>query len=155
MTAVDASIEMIAINRAKLGRDASRVTFQIADIFEWNPTSSFDAAIFCFWISHVPSTRLDAFLEKVASSVREGGQIFFVDGQREPAVMASDQVLPEANSEYMTRRLNDGREYQIVKNYYQPESLTDRFSRHGLAVEVRETATSFIYGFGRKMASPS
>ncbi len=57
VTAIDASSEMIARNRVKLGNGATRVTFQVADIFEWKPSVKFDAIVFCFWISHVPATR--------------------------------------------------------------------------------------------------
>jgi demethylmenaquinone methyltransferase/2-methoxy-6-polyprenyl-1,4-benzoquinol methylase len=52
----------------------------------------------------------------------------------------------------MTRRLNDGREYQIVKNFYVPDALAARCAAAGLAVTVRETATYFIYGAGERMA---
>ena len=47
-----------------------------------------------------------------------------------------------------TRRLNDGREFQIVKNFHEPAALAARFAAVGLDVDVRETATYFIYGTG-------
>ncbi len=50
----------------------------------------------------------------------------------------------------MTRRLNDGREFQIVKNFYEPGSLAQRCAAAGLDVDVRETATFFLYGAGRR-----
>ena len=141
VTAIDASSEMIARNRAKLGNGATRVTFQVADIFEWKPSVKFDAIVFCFWISHVPATRLDQFLDMIASALKGGGQIFFVDGRKEPSVMASNQIMPAVDTEFMTRKLNDGREFQIVKNYYQPSKLAHQFASHGLDVDVRETPT--------------
>src|ERR1019366_7987013 len=46
LTAVDASSEMIALNRERLGGRVERVTFIEADLFEWAPTREFDAVVF-------------------------------------------------------------------------------------------------------------
>jgi len=55
-----------------------------------------------------------------------------LDGRREPSGTAADQRLPEADAQTMTRRLNDGREYQIVKNFFAPDALQERCARAGL-----------------------
>lgn len=151
VTAVDASPEMVEINRAKLaGRGGEKVTYQIGDIFAWRPERQYDAACFGFWISHVPLERLDEFLRTVASALRPGGKVFFVDGRREPSSTAADHRLPTEHEQIMTRRLNDGSEYRIVKNFYAPEWLAARCAEAGLDVAVRETATYFIYGAGER-----
>lgn len=156
IVAFDASPEMIAINRAKLaGQGDGRVTYQIGDIFAWQPDRAYDAVCFSFWISHVPLERLDQFLQTVAAALKPAGKVFFVDGQREPGTTAADHRLPEADAQTMTRRLNDGREYQIVKNFFEPTALSARCAAAGLTVEVRETATSFMYGVGRKANAPT
>jgi SAM-dependent methyltransferase len=49
VTAVDASEEMIAINRERMGEAAATVSYVQADLFAWEPTRRFDAAVFCFW----------------------------------------------------------------------------------------------------------
>ena len=146
ITAVDASLEMIAINRARVASE--RVSYVQADLFTWRPSRTYDAACFAFWISHVPLERLDSFLRTVAAALRAGGKVFFVDGRREPTSTAVDHELPEAGSQVMTRRLNDGREFQIVKNFYEPAALAARCAAAGLDVMVRETETYFLYGYG-------
>ncbi len=143
ITAVDASPEMIAINRARVASD--RVSYLQADLFTWHPTRTYDAVCFCFWISHVPTERLDTFLSTVAAALRPGGKIFFVDERRESTATAIDHRLPGEDEQVMTRRLNDGREFQIVKNFYEPVPLAARFAAVGLDVTVPETATYFIY----------
>jgi SAM-dependent methyltransferase len=151
VVAFDASPEMIAINRAKLaGQGGAPVTYQIGDIFTWQPDRAYDAVFFGFWISHVPLERLDGFLGTVAAALKPGGKVFFLDGRREPSSTAADHRLPEADAQTMTRRLNDGREYQIVKNFFVPAPLQERCARAGLEVAVRETATYFMYGQGRR-----
>lgn len=152
VTAVDASPEMVAINQAKLGPAAERVTYLLADLFAWQPEREYDACCFGFWISHVPLERLDAFLATVARALRPGGKVFFVDGRREPTSTANNHQLPDIGEQVMTRKLNDGRAYQIVKNFFDPAALAARCTAAGLEVEVRETATYFMYGVGAKRA---
>ncbi len=148
ITAVDASSEMVAINRARV--NSERVEYMLADLFTWQPPRAFDGVFFGFWLSHVPLERLDAFLDMLADALRPGGKVFFVDGRRESTSTASDHQLPEEGEQLMIRKLNDGRAFEIVKNFYDPPALAERFARHGLAVTVRETPTFFLYSYGQK-----
>ena len=148
VTAIDASTEMIAINRARINSD--RVEYTLADLFTWRPSRMYDGIFFGFWLSHVPLERLDPFLDMLAAALRPGGQIFFVDGRREPTSTASNHQLPTEGAQLMIRKLNDGRAFEIVKNFYDPVALVGRFAQHGLDVTVQETATFFLYGDGEK-----
>jgi ubiquinone/menaquinone biosynthesis C-methylase UbiE len=150
VTAVDASPAMIEQNRHRLAASStSSVSFVCADLFEWEPNRTFDAVVFCFWISHVPEIRLDRFLRMVSRALKPGGCLFFVDGLREPTSTASDHVL-EDSGELMTRRLDDGRVFTIVKSYRSRSSLQEQFAAAGLDVDVQETATYFQYGLGHR-----
>lgn len=146
VTAVDGSAEMIAINRARVGSD--RVRYVQADLFAWEPDQRYDAVVFCFGLSHVPPDRLDPFLGWLRCALKPGGAIFFVDSRRDPITTTADQPLPTADQPTLTRRLNDGREFPIVKVFYRPEDLEARFRSHGLAVRVEQTSRFFIYGSG-------
>jgi len=148
ITAVDASPEMIAINQARFASEC--ISYIQADLFSWRPERTYDAVFFGFWISHVPLERLDAFLTSVATMLRPAGKVFFVDGRREPSSTAVDHRLPEPDSQTMVRKLNDGRAFEIVKNFYDPTDLAARCDRAGLAVDVRESATYFLYGSGSR-----
>ncbi len=150
LTAVDSSSEMIELNRHRLGDCAQRVNFVEADLFEWTPSREFDAVVFCFWISHVPVSLLDGFLAKVASMLAPGGTVFFLDARREHTGTAVDHVLPEVNEELMVRRLDDGREFNIIKNFWDATVLQDKCQRAGLDVRVHETADYFQFGLGTR-----
>lgn len=149
ITAVDASSEMIDINHARV--NSERVEYMLADLFTWQPPRAFDGVFFGFWLSHVPLERLDAFLDMLAAALRPGGKVFFVDGRREPTSTASNHELPAEGEQLMIRKLNDGRAFEIVKNFYDPVALAERFAQHGLNVTARETATFFLYGCGQKI----
>jgi 2-polyprenyl-3-methyl-5-hydroxy-6-metoxy-1,4-benzoquinol methylase len=146
ITAVDASPEMLEINRAKVSSD--RVTYLQADLFSWKPERTYDGVLFGFWISHVPLERLDNFLRSVAAMLRPGGKVFFADGQRDSGgSYAHDQPLAH-ESQLTKRTLNDGRTFEIVKNYYDPSDLAARCTQAGFAISIHETATYFLYGYG-------
>lgn len=152
VTAIDAAPEMIEINRAKVASDL--VTYHQADLFTWRPDREFDGVFCGFWLSHVPVARLDGFLRVVASALRPGGRCFFVDSRREPTGTSADHQLPAPGAETMVRRLNDGREFEIVKNFYNPPVLAAQFLAAGLDMTVRETPNYFIYGAGHKLVAP-
>ena len=148
ITAVDASLETIEINRAKV--DSAKVSYVQADLFSWRPERVYDAVCFGFWISHVPLERLDDFLSSVVAMLRPGGKVFFIDGRRMPGGSFAHDQPPAQNSQLTTRILNDGRTFEIVKNYYDPIDLAARCTRAGFDITVRETATYFLYGYGTR-----
>ena len=148
ITAVDASAEMIEINHAKVSSE--RVSYLQADLFTWRPERTYDGVLFAFWISHVPLERLDDFLRLVASMLRSGSKVFFVDGQRTPGGSFAHNQPPAQDSQLTKRTLNDGRTFEIVKNYYDPIDLAARCTQAGFDITLRETVTYFLYGYGTR-----
>jgi demethylmenaquinone methyltransferase/2-methoxy-6-polyprenyl-1,4-benzoquinol methylase len=115
--AVDASPEMLALNRAKVA-DA-RVRYQLADLFAWEADAPVDLAFAALWFSHVPAERLPPMLAALRRAVRPGGQLCIID---EPE---SSPVRPPVaeNPDLEMRELLDGRQFQIVKIYQSPQRL--------------------------------
>jgi demethylmenaquinone methyltransferase/2-methoxy-6-polyprenyl-1,4-benzoquinol methylase len=150
LTAVDGSAEMLELNRGRV--NSERVDYVQADLFQWQPEREYDAVVAAFWLSHVPPERLDGFLAAVRRALRPGGCFFFVDSQRDPLTTTADQPLPEEEQAWLTRRLNDGREFRIVKRFYDPADLRECLQAHGLRAEVRETESFFLYGWA--LATP-
>lgn len=151
LTAVDASREMTALNRQRLGSRVRNVTFVEADLFEWTPDQHYDAVIFCFWISHIPLDTLDGFLAKVANMLATGGTVFFVDSRREPTSTSRDHILPSGDEEVMIRRLEDGREFEIIKNFWDKAFLVEKCQMAGLGIRIHETADYFQVGMGTRL----
>src|SRR5204862_232410 len=113
LTAVDASSEVLAINRARV--DARNIEYVEADLFNWKPTRRYDAVFFSFWLSHVPPDRFDAFWEMVREALAPGGAAYLIDSAFDRTSTAKDHVLSGSDDGVVSRRLNDGREFRIVK----------------------------------------
>jgi SAM-dependent methyltransferase len=144
LTAVDAAPEVLAVNRARVG-DAN-VRYVQADLFDWSPEERYDACVFGFWLSHVPVDRFAAFWEMVAGCLKPGGRVLFIDSAPTENSTAADHVLPSGDQDTMTRRLDDGREFQIVKRFYDPPALEQALGELGWTVSVGATPEFFIYG---------
>ncbi|MBE7470691.1 MAG: class I SAM-dependent methyltransferase [Anaerolineae bacterium] len=163
VTALDSSEEMVALNRARLQSD--KVTYTLTDLFYWQPVMAYDGIFMGFWLSHVPPALLYDFIGTVAGALKPGGKLFFVDSLPEPTSTAKDmmegvakklaqrettsQVAGQENAT-MTRRLNDGREFQVVKVYYLPDDLADRLASYEISATVKQTENFFLYGWGTK-----
>lgn len=147
VTAVDAAVEVLALNRVRLSSPA--VDHVRADLFAWEPPAhTFDVVFFSFWLSHVPPERFDAFWGLVRRALRPGGRFFLIDSRHDPASTAIDHHLPERTATTLKRRLNDGREFQIVKVFYEADTLRERLAQLGWAADVRETPRFFLYASG-------
>jgi len=144
VTAVDASPEVIEMARARV--DDPRVSYVCADLFAWEPPASYDVCFFGFWLSHVPEPQWRPFWAKVRRCLRPGGRVFFVDNLPSDLSAAVDDRLPDGGDETMTRRLADGREFRIVKRFYEPHALRQRLADLGWDVQVQTTPEFFMYG---------
>jgi SAM-dependent methyltransferase len=146
VTAVDGSPEMLELCRARV--DDQRVRYAHADLFAWEPETTYDVCFFGFWLSHVPEECFEPFWEKLKRALRPGGRVFFVDSARHDRASAVDHKLSEPGDSTMLRRLADGSEYRIVKYFYEPPELQRRLAELGWTVDVHATPTFFIYGEG-------
>jgi SAM-dependent methyltransferase len=154
ITAVDASPEVLEINRSRL-RDAdpeTPINYVRADLFDWRPERRYDAVFFGFWLSHVPPDRFAAFWDLVRSALGPGGRVFFVDSQRTETWAEKERLGRDPRGHTTLRQLNDGREFRIVKIFYRPEALEARLAALGWNVSVKATENHLIYGFGEPRA---
>ena len=143
LTLLDGSQEMLAIARGRLGERSAH--YIQADIFSWEPERQYDAVFFSFWLSHVPIDRFRAFWETLRRALRPGGRVFFLDSLREEASTATNHQLPEDEATTLTRKLNDGREFQIIKVFHDPAVLADRLHECGWKARTGTTGRCFFF----------
>ncbi len=149
ITAVDSSPEVLALNRQRLAERSASIAYLEADLFSWQPIKRYDVVFFSFWLSHVPPERFAAFWNLVRQALVPGGRVFFIDSLYSETSTARDHQLEGKAATTLTRRLNDGQEFRIVKVFYQPDQLAARLEALGWQVEVQATFTYFLYGAGK------
>jgi demethylmenaquinone methyltransferase/2-methoxy-6-polyprenyl-1,4-benzoquinol methylase len=104
-----------------------------------------DALFTGFWLSHVPRDRLDTFLALAHRWLRPGGTYAFIDSLLDPQSSAADHPTPVADRS--VRRLDDGREFDIVKVYYTPDELAAALGRAGFRdPAITVTGRFFLLG---------
>jgi len=140
--ALDVNPEVLELNAARVD---GAVEYRIADLFEWEPAKQFDVCFFGFWLSHVPEDRFDGFWATVRAALRRDGRVFLVDNP------SGDPRHAWRSHEHVeTRTLADGREFDIVKRYWEPGELAERVRTLGFELDVQRTANgNFLYGSGR------
>lgn len=153
LTAVDASPETLAVNRERLGAAAERVTFEVADLFAWRPQRKYDFVFFSFWLSHVPPERFAPFWALVRTCLAPGGAVYMIDSRFDPSSTARDHQLEGEHATQVTRRLNDGSEFRIVKVFYTPERLRADLADLGWRADISATPTYFLAGHAEPVAS--
>lgn len=141
--ALDASPEVLEINRERVGEAAAEVRYQRADLFEWQPSERYDFVFFGFWLSHIPAAEFDGFWRKLARCLAPGGCFFFVDN------LAPSDSEQRTGEERIQRRIPDGRTFEIVKSYFEPGGLEARLASLGFTARVRSTNRFFLVGSGQ------
>jgi SAM-dependent methyltransferase len=142
LTAVDASPEMLARARRRVGGERTR--FICSDVFEWRADRRYDAVVFGFWLSHVPLERFDRFWSLVGECLKPDGRVFFVDD----AHITDDERIAGEPGSRVKRLLKDGSAHRIFKVAHTPEQLEQRLAGLGWQIRVSATSGPFYWGEG-------
>jgi SAM-dependent methyltransferase len=96
-----------------------------------------------FWLSHVARPRTAAFLAVARTWLRPGGRLAIIDSLPDPQSGAADHPAP--TGDLAVRRLEDGREFTIVKVHRSVEETHAALAAAGFeAIEVSTTGRFFI-----------
>jgi SAM-dependent methyltransferase len=144
VTAIDGSPRMLARNRERVGHPDIR--YVEADIFAWLPDRVYDTVFFSFWLSHVPPSAFEAFWALVRACVRPGGRVAFVDEDDRASVNDDSRVVGDVP--VATRTLSDGRRFDIVKVFWDPDDLEQRLRALDWDIDIRRVGETFLYGSG-------
>ena len=139
--AIDAAPEMIAI--AREGVDSPNVTFEVADVFAWTTAARFDMIFFSAWLSHVPTSRFEQFWRSLRRLLADRGRVLFID---EHVDEHGKEAYGAGSAEMVERRLRDGSEFRIVKNFVDPEQLSARLGQLGWQCRVDRDGQDWVIG---------
>jgi len=141
IVATDVNSEVLDLAQKK-AYSAGKVHFQLADAFALEGVSGqFTAGFAAFWWSHIERGELSGFLKGFHAKLGPGRLVVFADnslkGTRHPFTRRD-----VAGNTYQTRRLEDGREYEVLKNI--PTEAELRGYLDGIATDiVYETLTYY------------
>lgn len=144
VTVVDAAPEMVAIARDRV--PSANVSFEVADVFSWDPGTRFDVIFFSAWLSHVPANRFGQFWQLLRGLLAGGGRVLFID---EHVDERAKETYVAGQEEIVERRLADGRTFRVVKNFVEPAELESRLRRLGWDCVMRRVSSRWIYGEAR------
>jgi demethylmenaquinone methyltransferase/2-methoxy-6-polyprenyl-1,4-benzoquinol methylase len=141
LTAVDASPEMIALNRARVPHH--NVRYVEADLFAWSGPERYDVVFFSVWLSHVPPQRFEGFWALVADCLKENGRVFLIDEL--PAAAANERWIADAIAPVVERPLTTGACYRAIKVLHNPAELGARLSGLGWRADIRTVSARLFY----------
>ncbi len=143
----DASAAALDRARERLVAHKLRAHLHVRDAWD-EPDRVVDGLFMGFWLSHVPRERLGDFLALAHRWLKPGGRLAFIDSLADPASGAVDHA--ESTNDFAIRRLADGREFRIVKVFYEPVELATDLRAAGFEdIEVTTTGRFFLLGSAR------
>jgi len=136
VVATDASEAMLDIARRRTD-PAGKVRFAVADAFESTAIEGRFTALFAgfFW-SHLSRPQLEGFLRRWCARLGAGQRILFVDNRY---VEGSSTPIAGSDADghtYQVRRLDDGSEHRVMKNFPDEEALRRSIAPFAGQVEI-------------------
>ena len=123
VVATDAVEEPMQLARAK-SYPPGRVRFVRQDAYDLAPhLGRFDAALAVFWWSHVPRRRIAEFLASLRARLEPGATVLLMDNRYVEGSSTPVGARDAAGDTYQRRRLADGTEMLVLKNFPAPEEL--------------------------------
>jgi 2-polyprenyl-3-methyl-5-hydroxy-6-metoxy-1,4-benzoquinol methylase len=144
VTAIDVAPEVLAIARDRV--PSTNVSFEVADVFSWNPGARFDVIFFSAWLSHVPASRFEPFWRSLRELLADSGRVLFID---EHIDESDKEVYVEGRDEIVERRLRDGSTFHVVKNFVDPPRLELRLRQLGWDSTIRRDGCDWVCGEAR------
>ncbi|MBI3850337.1 MAG: class I SAM-dependent methyltransferase [Verrucomicrobia bacterium] len=136
IVATDINEEVLALARTKDYFDC-KVSFQNLDAFQLSQltNSRFTAGMAFAWWSHLRKADIRNFLEQFHATLAPGALAIFMDNRFVSGSSTPISRTDRDGNTYQCRRLTDGTEYEVLKNF--PNEKEVRTALTGLACEVR------------------
>jgi demethylmenaquinone methyltransferase/2-methoxy-6-polyprenyl-1,4-benzoquinol methylase len=141
--AVDASRETLEIAATKT-IPPGRVRYLCDDAYELREVrGSFTAGFAGFWWSHIPRRTQARFLERFHSLLPPGAPVLLMDNRYVNGSSTPITRSDEDGNSYQRRRLADGSEHEILKNFPTPDDLESSLAP--FATEIRITELPYYW----------
>ncbi len=100
------------------------VEFKLDDLFNLSRVrGKFDSGFAGFIWSHIPRKDLAILLEKFLAKIKNGGTAIFIDNEYVAGNSTPVAFKDEDDNTYQIRKLQDGSEHKVLKNYPTDDEL--------------------------------
>jgi len=139
VVAVDASKEMLAMARKKKPL-SDNVEYVRGDAYALATVlGKFDAGLANFWFSHIPKSRIDEFLHRWHGKLGKRAVVFMADNVYVPGIGGQLVSKPGIEDTFKLRQSSDSSKYEVLKNYYDYDSLRRVLFPKTVNLEVYES----------------
>ncbi len=104
----------------------------------------FNAGFAGFWLSHVPRQRLQEFIHQLHQFFDPGSHIVFIDNLFVSGSSTEISRQDEQGNTYQTRTLNDGQQYEVLKNFPHDGEYAQLLDGKAQSMSYRETQYYWI-----------
>jgi ubiquinone/menaquinone biosynthesis C-methylase UbiE len=133
---VDSSPEVLELARQK-DYGACRISFAVSDAFELKERpSACNAAFLGFWWSHVPIEKTQALLKTLNAILEPGSKVIMIDNRFVEGSSTPISRIDAAGNTYQSRRLKDGSEHEVLKNFPSQTELDNQLLGFGRDIHV-------------------
>ncbi|HYC46466.1 MAG TPA: methyltransferase domain-containing protein [Burkholderiales bacterium] len=152
VTATDINLETLEIARTKpIAR--RNVSFEVADVYALpRETRGFDGAFAGFWWSHVLREDRRRFIECLHRALTPGAVVVALDNRYVEGSSTPISHTDDRGNSYQRRRLDDGTEHVVLKNFPTEAELVQDIGADGRAFEY--TALDYYWVLEYEVAEP-
>lgn len=138
VVAVDVSPAVLSIARSKLS-DYNNVSFVHGDAYGLDDIrDSFEVLFSADWWSHVPKGVLPEFLDSTLKKLRPGSKAVFIDMSFREYFRQESCYYDKENNRVSLRKLPDGSEFLVVKNFPSESELRDFLANYTQDITYHE-----------------
>lgn len=136
IVAIDSSKEVLDIAKLKSYRE-SNVKFINDDALSLSKVKNMFNSTFCgFWFSHIQKKKIESFIVKLHTKLKPGSVVVMIDNNYVVGSSTPVSRKDEEGNTYQLRKLEDGSEYEVLKNFYLEDELKNIFKNCSSNLEI-------------------
>lgn len=137
ITAFDSVPEVLDI-ASRRGCPPEKVRFGSGDAFRLEELGgSYSLVVAAFLWSHIPRREISVFLDGIAQRFPDGIRVVMVDNRRVEGSSSHISRQDNFGNTYQQRKLNDGSEFEVLKNFPSADELAVVARQHLANIQIR------------------
>lgn len=130
-------ISETAIELARKRVSSSKAVFEVQNALSLRmPNNEVDAVFGGFWLSHIRRCELQRFFACLNTLLPNGARTLFVENEYPTRASRPFSCIDIAGDTYESRRLEDGSEHAVLKNYFTDSELLEAVSDSAVEIEI-------------------